>query len=106
MANLPAAIIPPVDLADGASVIVISVEPNLDGIDPTGPAPFSIKPLVGAVPAGLADHTFMAMDQDLSGVPTGGRCHRVIVPAGSGARRPATTGAVSTRTAAGWGCPG
>ena len=71
VANLPAAIIPPVDLADGASVIVISVEPDLDGIDPTGPAPFSIKPLVGAVPAGLADHAFTAMDQDLSSVPTG-----------------------------------
>ena len=33
--NLPDAIAPPVDLADGASTIVLSVEPDLDGADPT-----------------------------------------------------------------------
>ncbi len=69
--NLPDAIAPPVDLADGASTIVLSVEPDLDGADPTGDAPFSIKPLVGPVAAGLADHTLADMDQNLATVPTG-----------------------------------
>ena len=48
--NLPVGVTPPVNFADGASVIVISVEPDLGGVDPTGAGPFSVKPLVGAVP--------------------------------------------------------
>lgn len=71
VASLPAAITPPVNLADGSSVIVLSVEPDLAGVDPTGAAPFSIKPLVGAVPAGLADHTLAALDQNLGSVSSG-----------------------------------
>ena len=71
VSNLPAAISGAVNLADGASVIVISVEPYLDGSDPTGAAPFSIKPLVGSVPAGLAELTLTAMGQNLDTVPSG-----------------------------------
>jgi hypothetical protein len=71
LVNLPSAISSPVDLADGASTIVLSVEPDLDGVDPTGDAPFSIKPLVAPVPSGLADHTLTALDQNLGSVPTG-----------------------------------
>lgn len=71
VANLPAAIAPPVNLADGDSLIVISVEPDLMGSDPTGSGPFSIKPLVGEVPAGLLDHTLTPLEQNLGSVPTG-----------------------------------
>ncbi len=71
VANLPASITPPVNLADGSALVVLSVEPDLAGVDPTGAAPFSIKPLVGAVPAGLADHTLTALDQNLGSVPSG-----------------------------------
>jgi hypothetical protein len=71
LANLPAGITPPVDLADGSSMIVITVEPDLGGVDPTGPGPFSIKPLVTPVAAGAAPHTSIALSQDLSTVPSG-----------------------------------
>ena len=71
VANLPSFITPPVNLADGSSRIVISVEPDLAGVDPTGPGPFSIKPLVGAVPGGLADHTLTGLDANLGTVPSG-----------------------------------
>ena len=71
VANLPSSISGAVDLSDGASTIVISVEPYLDGVDPTGTAPFSIKPLVGNVPAALADHTLTALGQNLGTVPGG-----------------------------------
>ena len=71
VANLPSSISGAVDLSDGASTIVISIEPYLNGIDPTGTAPFSIKPLVGDVPAGLADHTLTALGQNLGTVPGG-----------------------------------
>ena len=69
--NLPVGVTPPVNFADGASVIVISVEPDLGGVDPTGAGPFSVKPLVGAVPAGLADHTLTALGPNLVSVPSG-----------------------------------
>ena len=71
VADLPAAVSGVVDLTNGASVIVISVEPYLDGSDPTGAAPFSIKPLVGNVATGLADHTLTALGQNLGTVPSG-----------------------------------
>jgi hypothetical protein len=69
--NLPDGITPPVDLADGASAIVITVEPDLDGMDPTGEGPFSIKPLLASVPADAPDHTSLALARDLSTVPRG-----------------------------------
>ena len=71
VANLPASITPPVNLADGSSLVVLSVEPDLAGVDPTGAAPFSIKPLIGAVPDGLADHTLTPLDQNLGSLPSG-----------------------------------
>jgi hypothetical protein len=69
--NLPAGVAAPVDLADGSSSIVLTVEPDLAGTDPTGPAPFSIKPLLTMVAAGAADHTSIALGLDLSTVPSG-----------------------------------
>lgn len=71
LTNLPAGVSSPVNLADGSSVIVLTVEPDLAGADPTGSGPFSIKPLLGAVPAGSASATSIPLDLDLSTVPTG-----------------------------------
>ncbi|MFT4930622.1 MAG: hypothetical protein ACI91T_000493 [Natronomonas sp.] len=55
--NPPMGVSFPADLADGKSKIVVSVEPDLDGTDPTGPKPFAVKPLVASVPEDAADHT-------------------------------------------------
>jgi hypothetical protein len=71
LANLPAGVSAPVDLADGASMVVLSVEPYLDGVDPTGPAPFAIKPLLMPIPVGQASHTSVVLGLDTSSVPTG-----------------------------------
>jgi hypothetical protein len=69
VANLPASVVPPVNLADGSSTVVVTVEPDLGGTDPTGPAPFSIKPLAGSVPAGASPGTSLPLQRDLSSVP-------------------------------------
>jgi hypothetical protein len=69
--NLPAGVSTPVNLADGSSVAVVTIEPDLGGTDPTGPGPFSIKPLIGAIPEGAADHTSIPLQRDLSSVPSG-----------------------------------
>lgn len=69
--GLPAGITSPVNLAEGASTIVVSVEPDLGGVDPTGAGPFAIKPLAGVVPAGLTDHILTALAPDLASLPTG-----------------------------------
>ena len=71
VANLTSGISAPVNLADGASLVVISFEPDLAGADPTGAGPFAIKPLVAEVPAGLADHTLTALGANLGSVPSG-----------------------------------
>ncbi len=52
--DLPAGISGAVDLADGNSTVVISVEPDIGGSDPTGDGPFALKPLAMPVPSGLA----------------------------------------------------
>jgi hypothetical protein len=67
--GLPAGVTPPVNLADGRSMIVVTVEPDIGGADPTGAGPFSIKPLVAAVPAGASPGTSLPLRRDLSGVP-------------------------------------
>ena len=69
--RLPETVSPSVNLADGSSLVVISLEPELKGKDPTGSAPFSIKPLVGKVPAGAKDHKSYSLRRDLSGLPSG-----------------------------------
>ncbi|MDQ3953557.1 MAG: hypothetical protein M3279_11455 [Actinomycetota bacterium] len=71
LSNLPQSVDPPVDLADGSSAIVITIEPDLGGNDPTGAGPFSIKPLLRAIPAGSADHQSIELVRDLSSVPGG-----------------------------------
>jgi hypothetical protein len=69
--NLPAGVVAPVDLADGESAVVLTLEPDLAGTDPTGAGPFSIKPLLTNVPEGAADHTSTALVLDLSTIPSG-----------------------------------
>lgn len=71
LANAPDGVDFPVDLADGASEVVVSVEPDVDGTDPTGPAPFAIKPLAGAVPEGADDHTPYDLSANEGTVPGG-----------------------------------
>lgn len=69
--NAPMGVSFPADLADGESRIVVSVEPDVDGADPTGEAPFQIKPLVGDVPAGVEDHRSYDLERTEGTVPSG-----------------------------------
>jgi hypothetical protein len=69
VARLPAGVVAPVNLADGRSTVVITVEPDIGGQDPTGDGPFSIKPLAAAVPAGASPETSLPLRRDLSSVP-------------------------------------
>jgi hypothetical protein len=69
LTGLPAGVAPPVNLADGRSMIVITIEPDIGGQDPTGPGPFSIKPLVATVPAGASPATSLPLGRDVSTVP-------------------------------------
>lgn len=71
LAGLPDGVVPPVELADGGSLAVLTLEPDLDGVDPTGPGPFSIKPLAAAIAAGQAAHASIQLERDLSSVPRG-----------------------------------
>ncbi len=69
--NLPEGTETPVDLANGSSKIVISLEPYINGSDPTGEGPAQVKPLVADVAAGAADHETFNMMLDTSSLPTG-----------------------------------
>jgi len=64
--NAPNGLTFPTDLA--GKTVVISIEPVPDN----SPAPFTLKPLVGPVPADAADHTFYQMNNNASATnPTG-----------------------------------
>jgi hypothetical protein len=69
LTNLPAGVTPPVNLADGSSMIVLTLEPDIGGQDPTGPGPFSIKPLIATVPGGASPGTSLPLARDLSTLP-------------------------------------
>jgi hypothetical protein len=68
--NTPTGVMTPVNLSDGSSMIVLTLEPDIRGKDPTGAEPFSIKPLVAAVAADARDHMSIRLRRDLSSVPT------------------------------------
>jgi hypothetical protein len=70
LVNAPTGITFPIDLADGESVIAITIEPDLNGVDPTGPLPFDLKPFVAMVLAGAIDHQPYTIQLDLSSFPT------------------------------------
>ena len=63
--NPPDGLTFPVDLAGG--VAVISVEPAPDD----SAAPFTLKPLVGAIPEDATDHTVYALENQAGGFPSG-----------------------------------
>jgi len=69
--NAPDGVEFPVDLADGESLAVISVEPDLDGVDPTGAGPAQVKPLVAHIEAGQDDHADFELELNLDSVPSG-----------------------------------
>lgn len=63
--NAPSGLTFPTDLS--GKKIVISIEPVPDN----SASPFLLKPLVGTVPTGAADHTLYTLGQNLSTSPTG-----------------------------------
>ena len=69
--NAPNGLTFPAELANGTSVVVVSVEPNIMGDDPTGPSPFSIKPLVGMIPEGAKDHFNYDLIFSRESIPSG-----------------------------------
>lgn len=69
--NAPNGITFPIMLSDGDSKVVVSIEPDINGVDPTGDGPFQVKPLHADVAAGATDHTSYSMELDMSSVPSG-----------------------------------
>ena len=69
--NPPQGLTFPIDLADGKSVVAITIEPDLNGTDPTGPLPFDLKPFVASIPLGAADHQPFTIPLDMSSFPSG-----------------------------------
>jgi hypothetical protein len=63
--NAPAGLTFPTDLAGGTGVI--SIEPDPDN----STAPFTLKPLVGDIPANAVDHTPYDMTNNAASFPTG-----------------------------------
>lgn len=69
--NAPEGVTFPTDLTDGKSKVVVSVEPDIDGMDPTGPKPFQVKPLAGKIPADGTDHTNYDLGRKMGTLPSG-----------------------------------
>jgi len=69
--NAPDGVDFPIDLADGESLAVISVEPDLDGVDPTGNGPAQVKPLVAHIEEGQGDHENFDLELNPDSVPSG-----------------------------------
>lgn len=65
LVNAPAGLTFPTNLSNGMAVI--SVEPVPDD----SPAPFTIKPLIRAIPANAADHVTFAMNLNAASFPSG-----------------------------------
>ncbi len=69
--NLPFELKGPLAMDDGESLVVISIEPDFDGVDPTGDGPSQLKPLVGKIPAGAKDHFLYNLELKKESLPTG-----------------------------------
>ncbi len=65
LVNAPAGLAFPTDLA--GSTAVISIEPDPDDAG----TPFTLKPLVGMIPASAVDHTTYSLGSNLGSLPTG-----------------------------------
>ena len=63
--NAPAGLAFPTSLAGGTAVISIEPEPD----DSSGP--FTLKPLVGAIPGAAVDHVLYDLGLNLASFPTG-----------------------------------
>jgi hypothetical protein len=71
LVNAPAGLIFPADLADGETTAIVSVEPDLNGVDPTGNDIFSIMPLVAEIPLEAPDHSNFDLQRWQASIPTG-----------------------------------
>jgi hypothetical protein len=69
--NAPDGVEFPLTLNDGSSKAVISVEPDIDGMDPTGEKPFSIKPLRATIPGDAEIGTSYDMKRKIGNLPSG-----------------------------------
>lgn len=65
LVNAPSGLTFPLNLAGG--VAVISIEPYPDD----SPAPYTLKPLVGQIPANATDHTLYTVNNNASGFSSG-----------------------------------
>ncbi|MBL1215394.1 MAG: hypothetical protein HND52_18655 [Ignavibacteriae bacterium] len=65
LVNAPSGLTFPTNIAGGTAVI--SIEPSPDN----SPNPFTLKPLVGAIPANAVDHETYMMNLNLGSFPTG-----------------------------------
>jgi hypothetical protein len=65
LVNAPTGLIFPTDLSGGLAVITVEPVPD------DSPAPFTIKPLVGAIPANAADHVTFSMSLNTASFPSG-----------------------------------
>lgn len=61
----------PLELNNGESRVIISLEPELQGKDPTGKEPFQIQFLKGTIPRGAKTYTLYNLQLDLSVLPKG-----------------------------------
>ena len=48
-------------------MVAVSIEPQPDN----SPAPFTLKPLIGSVPADVSDHTTYALNNEAKNFPIG-----------------------------------
>ena len=71
LVNLPEPFTEPLMLADGASMVVISIEPDINGVDPTGDGPAQVKPLSAAIAEGAADHELFDLSLSTDTIPSG-----------------------------------
>jgi hypothetical protein len=65
LVNAPSGLVFPTNISGGTAVI--SIEPDPDN----SPAPFTLKPLVGAIPNPSVDHFTYMMSQNLGSFPSG-----------------------------------
>lgn len=61
----------PIDLTDGESKVLVSLEPDIEGEDPTGDGPFQLQFLQAEIPETAETYTLYDLDIDLSVFPSG-----------------------------------
>ena len=73
--NGPAGLPFPARLTDGSTKVVISVEPDMEGTDPTGPGPFIIKPLMAEIEDDFLPGNDYPLELDFLSMPPSGEVH-------------------------------